>query len=88
MCKKDINAVLHIHHLQLWKKLLDTFPATNSNIEYGTPAMAREIVRLFKETNLAEQKIFAMAGHEEGIVSFGKDLNEAGQIILDKLIDL
>ena len=86
--QKDINAVMHIHHLKLWNKLLDTLAATKSNIEYGTTAMAGEIVRLFKNTNLSEHKIFAMAGHEEGIVSFGKDLNEAGQVIFDKLLDL
>ncbi len=83
--QNNIHAVLHIHHFELWKKLLQKIPATNKNIEYGTPAMAMEIIRLFKETNLAQQKIFAMAGHEEGIVSFGKDINEAGQIILEKL---
>jgi len=84
-CQKNINAVIHVHHLKLWKKILNTLPATNKNIEYGTTGMAREIVRLFKETNLLVHKIFSMAGHEEGIVSFGKDLNEAGQIILDQL---
>jgi L-ribulose-5-phosphate 4-epimerase len=84
-CEGDINAVIHVHNLKLWNKLLNILPATNCNIEYGTPAMAREILRLFKETDLSEQKIFAMAGHEEGIVSFGKDLNEAGQILLNKL---
>ena len=83
--QRDINAVVHVHHAKLWQQLLRTLPATDKNIVYGTPAMAKEIRRLFKETRLADQKIFAMAGHEEGIVSFGKDLNEAGQLILDLL---
>jgi ribulose-5-phosphate 4-epimerase/fuculose-1-phosphate aldolase len=86
--QKSINAVMHIHHLKLWNKLLDTLPSTRSNIEYGTIEMAGDIVRLLKNTNLSEQKIFAMAGHEGGIISFGKDLNEAGQVIFDKLLDL
>jgi ribulose-5-phosphate 4-epimerase/fuculose-1-phosphate aldolase len=83
--QKDVNAVIHVHHPALWKKLLEILPATGKHIEYGTPAMAREILRLFEESNLAEEKIFAMGGHEEGIVSFGKDLDEAGEKIFEML---
>src|SRR6266540_3799097 len=86
-CGKNINAVLHVHHFKLWKKLLNILPSTDKDVEYGTPAMAGEIVRLFKESNLAEYKIFAMAGHGEGVVSFGKNLNEAGQVLWDKLME-
>ena len=81
----DINAVFHVHHFALWKKLFNKIPATDINVAYGTPAMANEIVRLFNETKLASEKIFVMAGHEEGIVSFGKDVNEAGNILLAAL---
>ncbi|MEO6845153.1 MAG: class II aldolase/adducin family protein, partial [Ginsengibacter sp.] len=80
-----INAVFHVHHFALWKKLLNKVPTTHIDVAYGTPAMANEIVRLFKETDLASEKIFVMAGHEEGIVSFGKDVNEAGNILLAAL---
>jgi L-ribulose-5-phosphate 4-epimerase len=81
---EHINAVIHIHHLELWKKLLNRIPTTE-NAEYGTSAMANEIVRLFNQTNLSEHKILVMAGHQEGIVSFGKNLTEAGEKILDEL---
>ena len=80
---QSVNAVIHIHNIELWKKLLNKVPTTNKNIEYGTPEMAKEILRLFKETNLIEKKILVMAGHEEGIVTFGKTLDEAGEILLD-----
>ena len=83
--QKDVNAVIHVHHPTLWKKLLEILPSTSKDVEYGTPAMAREILRLFEESNLAEEKIFAMGGHEEGIVSFGKDPNEAGEKIFEML---
>lgn len=76
-----INAVIHIHHLKLWKKLKDNLPTTRYDIEYGTPQMAFEIMRLFKESKVMETKIFVMGGHQEGIITFGKDLDEAGQII-------
>lgn len=84
-CEPSVNAVIHIHNLDLWKKLLNKVPTTKKEIEYGTPAMAREVIRLFKEKNLSEKKIFAMAGHEEGIVAFGKDLDEAGEILFASL---
>jgi L-ribulose-5-phosphate 4-epimerase len=50
--------------------------------------MTGDIQRLFRETNLSAQKIFAMGGHEEGIVAFGKDLDEAGKIIFYQINNL
>jgi len=47
--------------------------------------MARAICKLFEDSNLAEEKIFAMAGHEGGIVSFGNDPDEAGQKLFSML---
>ena len=77
-----INAVFHVHHFALWEKLFHKIPTTDIDVAYGTPAMANEIVRLFKETDLASEKIFVMGGHQEGIVSFGKNANEAGKLLL------
>ena len=78
---KDVNAVFHIHHLALWKKLLIGGASTSKHIEYGTTAMAGEIIRLMNNPSIPEQKILAMGGHEEGILSFGKTTAEAGGII-------
>lgn len=75
------NAVFHIHHLVLWKNLLANLPSTSKHIEYGTPAMANEIVRLLKNPLLLKQGIVAMGGHREGVIAFGKDPDEAGQAI-------
>jgi L-ribulose-5-phosphate 4-epimerase len=80
----DAHAVMHVHHFKLWKKLLNTLPATAQNIEYGTPEMAKEITRLFNEQNLAQNKIFAMAGHYEGLVCFGNNLPQAGELLLNE----
>ncbi len=81
---KNTHAVIHVHNFTLWKNLLDKIPTTKKNVAYGTPEMANEIKRLFRETNVSEEKIIVMAGHEEGIISFGKDLYEAGEILLRK----
>ena len=78
-----MHGVIHVHHEPLWNLLLRQFPATAPGIEYGTPEMAREIVRLFNEKNLFKNRIFAMTGHHGGIVCFGKNLDEAGELLLN-----
>ncbi len=83
-----VNAVIHVHHLQLWENLMYKVPTTDKNVSYGTPEMAKEILRLFREDNLMKTKILVMSGHEEGIICFGKNLQEAGNILLDKYSQL
>lgn len=78
----DVHAVIHVHHSDYWKKLLYQVPATDPEAEFGTPEMAREIIRLFHETEVAQKKILVMAGHKDGIITFGKDLDEAGGYLL------
>lgn len=73
----DIHAVIHIHHLEMWKKLLHQVPTTDLSAAYGTPEMAYSIIHLLKTTDLLEKKIFVMEGHEEGIFVFGQDLASA-----------
>lgn len=77
----DLRGVIHVHHKELWQKLIDKVPTTSETAEYGTPEMAYEIQRLFRETDLMEKKILVMKGHEEGIFTFGESLEEAGKII-------
>ena len=45
--------------------------------------MAREFRRLYEETDFAGQGVAVMGGHEEGIVSFGDDIEQAAERILD-----
>jgi len=54
---------------------LNEAPTTSKAADYGTAEMANEIVQLFTHTDVP--KIIAMAGHEAGILTFGKDLEEA-----------
>lgn len=78
----EINAVVHVHHLRLWKTLLNKVLTTSKNVAYGTPEMAQEIIRLCQESNLNEQKVLVMEGHKEGIITFGVDLEEANSVLL------
>ena len=78
-----VNAVIHVHCRQMWERLLGKIPETGKHADCGTPELAEEIARLFKETNVKERKIIVTAGHVDGILTFGKDLDEAGQILLE-----
>jgi L-ribulose-5-phosphate 4-epimerase len=84
-CSPGTNAVIHVHSLDLWTRLLHHVPTTGEDISYGTPAMANEVKRLFDETEVGREKIIVMAGHREGIISFGRDLEEAAGILIGKL---
>jgi L-ribulose-5-phosphate 4-epimerase len=77
-----VKAIIHVHNKKMWDTLLNKIPTTSTSVEYGTPQMALEIKRLFNETNLIEKKLLVMGGHEEGVISFGKDMEEAGALIL------
>jgi hypothetical protein len=71
------GAVIHCHDMKLWEALLKEAPATPKEVEYGTQEMAYAVRDLFKESEVKRRKIFAMAGHEGGVVAFGRDVEEA-----------
>lgn len=83
IAEPQVNAVVHVHHPELWRKLLNQVPTTNPNCAYGTPEMAEEIIRLCQQPETKAQKIIVMSGHEEGILTFGHSLDEAGNILLN-----
>ena len=76
------GAVIHCHDSKLWAALRNQAPTTSKAGEYGTPELAYEIMQLFKHTDLQNRKIVVMAGHEGGIVTFGKDLEEAFAVLV------
>lgn len=72
-----VRMVLHGHDARLWRDLCERGIATRPDNPYGTPALAEEVRRLFRETDVRAKRIFAMAGHRNGIVAFGRDFPEA-----------
>ena len=60
-------------------------PLTREEIPYGTPEMASEVARLYRETSLSDRRVLAMGGHEDGIISFGKNADEAGSALVSAL---
>ena len=76
------GSVIHCHDSRLWPALLDQAPTSSKAVDYGTPEMAYEVTRLFKVTDVQSRKILSMAGHEGGIVAFGRDLEEAFAVLM------
>jgi ribulose-5-phosphate 4-epimerase/fuculose-1-phosphate aldolase len=76
------SAVIHCHDSVLWRALLDRAPTSSKAVAYGTPEMAYEIISLFKASDVRNRQIFVMAGHEGGIIVFGKNLQEASGVLM------
>ncbi len=79
------NAVIHVHCIDLWNELIHKVPTTNPSMDYGTIALAKDIFRLFKESDVIEKRIIIMAGDRAGILTFGHDMDEAANVLLSYL---
>ena len=81
-----IRCVLHVHSPVLWRQARDLrIPTTDPSVTYGTPEMATEVQRLFRESAVVERQILAMGGHEDGVVAFGRSPEETGQVLITEL---
>ena len=83
---QEVQWVMHAHSPHIWRQAgALQLPITDSDVTYGTPEMAAEVQRLFRETEVKARRIFSMGGHEDGIVSFGCTAEEAGTVLLTHL---
>jgi ribulose-5-phosphate 4-epimerase/fuculose-1-phosphate aldolase len=83
---RRIGAVIHAHSPEIWTQADSIgLPVTRRNVHYGTPEMADEVCRLFQDTPVSKLKIFAMGGHEDGIVAFGSSMEKAGMTLIRHL---
>jgi hypothetical protein len=80
-----IAAVIHVHHQGHWDRLLNHLPTTAANVAYGTPDMAGELARLYRDTELPDLRVAVMGGHPGGLISFGESLCAAEQALHQNL---
>lgn len=82
----SIRFVLHAHSPHIWH-LADRLrvPVTDPDVPYGTPEMAGEVDRLAHSSSLLDCQIFSMGGHEDGVITFGKTVEEAGLVLVKYL---
>lgn len=83
MADTDTHAVIHVHSNRLWEELMNKVPTTSPEVEYGTPAMAREMIRIFGTPEVFEKRIIVMAGDRGGLITFGTDLDEAAGVLFE-----
>lgn len=82
----SIQFVLHVHSPHIWQhRHLLSIPCTSANAEYGTPEMVQEVRRLLDDNTIKDGHIFAMDGHEDGIVSFGPTGEIAAGVLISVL---
>ena len=81
-----IRYVFHVHSPEIWlaRDCLGIAQAS-AEIAYGTPEMAQEMLRLHRQGAFHKGNILAMAGHEDGIISFGENSEITGNIIIETL---
>lgn len=78
-----ILAIVHVHSRPLWNEYRDRLPTTRADVPYGTPEMAHEFARLYAATDFAMKRVAVMAGHDEGLISFGASLADAATTMLE-----
>lgn len=77
-----IHCVIHVHSRVLFDTLLhQNHPTTPATIPYGTPAMARAVCALVQQSP-ALPLLFVMAGHDEGIIACGADVDSVQNVLL------
>ena len=80
-----VNAVVHVHSIDLWNELIYKVPTTNPSMDYGTIGLAKDILRLFGDSDVIEKRIIIMAGDRAGILTFGHDMDEAVNVLIEYL---
>ncbi|MBK8480630.1 MAG: class II aldolase/adducin family protein [Proteobacteria bacterium] len=81
-----IAAVLHVHAPVIWRQTRALrLPQTPTDVGYGTVEMARAVQRLYDEGGRGRPRVWSMAGHEDGVLAWGCDLNQAGAALLRQL---
>ncbi|MEJ6591425.1 MAG: class II aldolase/adducin family protein [SAR86 cluster bacterium] len=80
----EINVVFHVHSPLIWHAAdVLALPMTDPKVAYGTPEMAAEVQSLMADESLPS--LFCMGGHEDGVVTLGRDCQSAGQLLIETL---
>ncbi len=78
-----VRCVVHVHSRRLFAALLGANALhTPANVAYGTPAMARAVTALVRAQRHLPV-VFAMAGHQDGVVAYGVDVASVQTALVD-----
>ena len=80
------RVVLHAHAPEIWRHARALgLPVTRVEVQNGTPEMALDVQRLYRESTLSGTGILAMGGHEDGVIAFGATAAEAVETLVRHL---
>jgi hypothetical protein len=80
-----VNAVIHVHSPEIWARAAALgLPVTGRAAGYGTPEMAAEVERLLAPP-AGVPGMIVMGGHVDGVISYGADMDTAGELLLAAL---
>lgn len=83
---KKIQGIIHVHCPEIWHHTQHLKLAhTLTSVAYGTPEMAGAVEQLFQQHTWGDQTIFTMLGHEDGVVAFGENLQQAAMVLINCL---
>lgn len=82
----EVNAVIHIHNLEMWNFFLDKLPTTPKYAEFGSVELANEIGKLVEQTG--SEGVFVMGGHEEGIIAYADNISKAYDLLMNSFDEM
>ncbi len=82
----SVAAVFHVHSPEIWGAATQLgIPITDPVITYGTPEMAEAVASLVAASEAPG--ILSMGGHEDGVLAWGRDMQETGLLLIRCLVD-
>jgi hypothetical protein len=79
----SVMCVIHVHSRKIFDAMLSGgYVSTPPEAAYGSPELALAISSLVAETG-ASCGVMVLAGHDEGVLSYGVSVQEALDLILD-----
>jgi hypothetical protein len=77
------QCVMHAHSPEIWHNADGLgIPVTSASATYGSPELITEIKGLLQDK---PPPLFSMGGHQDGIVAFGTNVEEAGCLLVRAL---
>jgi len=82
-----VNCVIHIHSKKIFDCMLrENYQSTPLEAAFGTPEIALAIFKCVIDNGGRNEGQIVLAGHDEGIISFGASVNRALDLITDLYI--
>ena len=82
----EVRWVMHLHSPDIFRQRTRlNLPGTAPDADYGTPAMAAEILVLAQSHNPKEARLLVMTGHPDGILAYGPSAQATGELVMATL---